>query len=87
MYREAMSAKGPKSIPTQLQLPGGVVLKAMPFRVVEFNDDGTPKLFELQPEGAFDIKQAATDNGTVVLFASEQLLRKSWRGKDTPKAG
>jgi hypothetical protein len=79
-----MSAKGPKSIPTQLQLPGGVVLKAMPFRVVEFNADGTPKLFELQPDGAFDIKNAATGDGTVVLFARETLLRQSWRGKATP---
>jgi hypothetical protein len=77
-----MHAKGPKSIPTQLQLPGGGILKAMPFRVVEFNDDGTPKLFELQPDGAFNIKDAATGDGTVVLFASEQLLRRSWRGKD-----
>ena len=41
-------SKGPKSIPTQIQLFGGAVLKGMPFKIVEFHPDGTPKLFELQ---------------------------------------
>ena len=72
--------KGPKSIPSQVQLPGGIVLKGMPFKIVEYNPDGTPKLFELQPAGAaFDIK---TD-GACVLFAQEELLRNSWPGKAT----
>ena len=72
--------KGPKSIPNQVQLPGGIVLKGMPFKIIEYNPDGTPKLFELQPPGPdFDIK---TD-GACVLFAREELLRNPWPGKDT----
>ena len=80
--------KGPKSIPNQVQLPGGVMLKGMPFKVVEYNPDGSPKLFELQPPGeSFDIKQAATGDGTCVLFAQEKLLRRSWSKKGTTREG
>lgn len=75
-------SKGPKSIPTQIQLFGGAVLKGMPFKIVEFHPDGTPKLFELQADGSFDIKKASTRDGTCVLFASEELLRTPWREKD-----
>ena len=72
--------KGPKSIPNQVQLPGGILLKGMPFKIIEYNPDGTPKLFELQPpDSGFDIK---TD-GACVLFAREELLRSPWPGKDT----
>ena len=70
--------KGPKSIPSQVQLPGGIVLKGMPFKIVAYNPDGSPKLFELQPPGpGFDVKA----EGTCVLFASEELLRNPWPGK------
>ena len=72
--------RGPKSIPSQVQLPGGITLKGMPFKVVEYNPDGSPKLFELQPADApFDTKQ----DGTCVLFAREELLRSPWPGKST----
>jgi len=71
-------SKGPKSIPSQVQLPGGIVLKGMPFKIVEYNPDGTPKLFELQPSDAtFDIKE----EGACILFAREELLRSPWPGK------
>lgn len=67
--------KGPKTIPTKVQLPGGISLKGMPFKIVEYHPDGTPKLFELLPASApFDIKQEST----CVLFASERLLRSPW---------
>lgn len=79
--------KGPKSIPSQLQLPGGTVLKGMPFKIVEFHPDGTPKLFELQPDDSFDIKKASTRDGTCVLFASEELLRTPWREKKDTSSG
>ena len=70
--------KGPKSIPSQVQLPGGITLKGLPFKIVAYNPDGTPKLFELQPPGpGFDIKA----EGTCVLFAREELLRNPWPGK------
>lgn len=75
--------KGPKSIPSQVQLPGGITLKGMPFKIVAYNPDGSPKLFELQPPGpGFDIKVA----GTCVLFAQEELLRNPWSRKD-PSSG
>jgi hypothetical protein len=76
-------SKGLKSIPSQVQLSGGVILKGMPFKVVEYHPDGSPKLFELQPANAFDLKQASTGDGTCVLFAREDLLRSSWTRKDT----
>ena len=72
--------KGPRSIPTQVQLPGGLVLKGLPFKIVEYHPDGSPKLFELQPSGpGFDIKA----DGACVLFAHEELLRSPWPGKST----
>ena len=55
------------------------MLKAMPFKIVEYNHDGTPRLFELQPPGeGFDIQQASTGDGTCILFASEKLIRSPW---------
>ena len=69
---------GPKSIPTQVQLPGGVVLKSIPFKIIAYNGDGTPKLFELQPvDGTFDIRA----DGSCVLFAHEDWIRVPVPGK------
>jgi hypothetical protein len=77
-----MQKKGPKSIPSQVQLPGGITLKGVPFKIVEYNPDGTPKLFELLPLGAaFDI----TENDTCVLFARETVMRKPWQNGKPPK--
>ena len=77
---QKQKSSGPKSIPNQVQLPGGLVLKGMPFKIVEYNSDGTPRLFELQPSGPdFDIKA----DGSCVLFAREELLRSPWPRKDT----
>lgn len=74
--------KGPKTIPSQLQLPGGILLKGLPFKIVAYNDDGTPKLFELQPTNApFDI----TQESTCVLFAREELLRAPWPDNRPPR--
>jgi hypothetical protein len=73
--------KGPKSVPSQVQLPGGIVLKGVPFKIVEYNPDGTPRLFELQPTGApFDIK----DDGACVLFAREEIVRSPWNDGKPP---
>jgi hypothetical protein len=61
-----------------VQLPGGILLKGMPFRIVAYNDDGTPRLFELQPAGApFDLKEV----GTCHLFAHEDWIRSPLRPK------
>ena len=73
-------SKGPKSIPSQVQLPGGIVLKGIPFKIVAYNPDGTPKLFELQPPSpGFDIKA----DGACVLFAREDWIRSPVPGKNT----
>ena len=71
--------KGPKTIPSQVQLPGGVILKGLPFKIVEYNPDGSPKLFELQPP---DTRVGTAAEGSCVLFASETLLRNPWPDKD-----
>lgn len=68
---------GPKAIPSQVQLPGGVVLKGMPFKIVAYNPDGSPKLFELQPPGPHDLNA----EGACVLFADETWIRKPVEGK------
>lgn len=66
--------KGPKTIPSQVNLPGGIKLKGMPFKIVEYNADGSPRLFELQPPGPHDLSA----DGACVLFAREELLRNPW---------
>jgi hypothetical protein len=65
------------NIPTQVKIAGGVTLKAMPFKIVEYNDDGTPKLFELQPAGPHDMSA----DGACVLFAQEEWIRAAQPGK------
>jgi hypothetical protein len=66
--------KGPKTIPSQVNLPGGIKLQGMPFKIVEYNRDGSPRLFELQPPGPHDLSV----DGACVLFAREELLRNPW---------
>lgn len=61
-----------KRIPGVVQLPGGVKLSAVPFRVVERHADGSPRLFELMPRGA-EIK----GEGVWALFADEESIRRS----------
>jgi len=76
------SYRGPKTIPSQVQLPGGIVLKGMPFKIIEYNPDGSPKLFELQPTTApFDIR----DDGACVLFAREEIIRNPWKDGKPPQ--
>ncbi len=69
--------KGLKSIPSQVQLPGGVLLKGMPFKIVEYHPNGTPKTFELLPPGPHDIKA----DGACILFAQEEWIRNPVPGK------
>jgi hypothetical protein len=53
----------------------------MPFKIVEYNPDGSPKLFELvSPGPGFKADAYA---GECVLFANEDLLRNPWPRKDT----
>jgi hypothetical protein len=78
-----LKPKGPKTIPSQVQLPGGIVLKGLPFKIVAYNDDGSPRLFELQPS---DAPVGTTADDSCVLFANEDLLRNPWPGKGPPRA-
>lgn len=65
-----MKRKGLKSVPSQVQLPGGVTLKGLPFRILTYNDDGSPKTFELLPAGS-----KPTDAAACTLFADETWIR------------
>lgn len=65
-------------IPNQVTIAGGVVLKAMPFTIVAYNDDGTPKLFELRaPNEPHDMSK----DGACVLYAQEEWIRSPQPGK------
>jgi hypothetical protein len=66
------------NIPSQVRIAGGITLKAMPFKIVAYNDDGSPKLFELQPAGAPHDMSA---DGACVLFAHEEWIRSPQPGK------
>lgn len=59
------------AIPSVVQLPGGVRLSGVPFRVTEYAEDGTPKIFEILPQGA------STGRGIWTLFADEEAIRAS----------
>lgn len=69
--------KGLKAIPSVLQLPGGIQLKAMPFTIVEYHDDGRPKLFEIKDDGPHPLGV----DGNCVLFAQEAWIRSRHPGK------
>lgn len=81
MKQKQKPSRGPKAIPSQLQLPGGVVLKAMPFKIVEYHQNGTPKLFELRPA---DVHHDMKIDGNCVLFANEVWIRAPRPGKPAP---
>ena len=57
-----------KKIPSVVQLPGGVRLKAIPFIVVRYDDEGRPMTFERAPMGTPITK------GVYALFAHEESL-------------
>jgi hypothetical protein len=69
-----MKNKGPKTIPSVVQLPGGITLKGLPFKILTYNDDGSPKTFELQPRGS-----VPTGTDACTLFANEEWIRGSVR--------
>lgn len=61
--------------PSVVQLPGGIRLSAIPFRVVERNADGSPKLFEICPPGT--AVEGVRDMWT--LYADAVSIRKDER--------
>ena len=71
-----------ESAPAQVQLPGGILLKPLPFKITEYEGD-SPKRFELLPRNA-----VVADGGAehaCVLFAREDLMRSEWPGGRPPR--
>jgi hypothetical protein len=65
-----------KSIPSVVQLPGGVRLHGLLFVCVDYNEDGSPKTFELQ---AADLPKPPGKRDEWVLFAHEEQIRAPGR--------
>lgn len=59
-------SKPPSSTPSVVQLPGGITLRGLPFKVVDRNPDGSIKTLELLPRG---------ERGPIVLYANEEWIR------------
>lgn len=55
-----------KKPPSVVQLPGGIKIQGLPFRITERHEDGRPKTFELLPSG---------EKGDCILFADESWIR------------
>lgn len=58
------------SPPSVVQLPGGVRLSGVAFKVVGYDADGRPLTFEIMPPG---------ERGTCVLYADEAWIRSRQR--------
>lgn len=56
------------SPPSVVQLPGGVRLSGIPFRITERHEDGSPKTFEILPA----LTSSPVD---CVLYANEEWIR------------
>jgi hypothetical protein len=67
-----------KTIPSVVQLPGGVRLHGLLFVCVDYHDDGSPKTFELQPA---DAPKRAGKRDELVLFAHEEQIRAPGRAE------
>lgn len=65
-------SRKPAKIPGTVQLPGGIRLSAVRFKVVERHEDGSPKLFEILPRG---MSADAADSEVWALFADEERIR------------
>lgn len=65
-----MATKKRIGIPSVVQLPGGIKLNGVAFRVVERHANGSPRLFEIMPPG----EPMPSDGWT--LFADEDAIRK-----------
>lgn len=57
-----------KKNPTVVQLPGGVTLRGLQFKVIDYNEDGSPLTFELLDKGE--------TGGDWRLYADEEAIRK-----------
>lgn len=65
-----MATKKLSKPPNQVQLPGGVTLKGVPFRILTYDDAGAPLTFEMLPRGDTSNERVWT------LYADEEAIRK-----------
>lgn len=64
-----MSKKHLSSVPEKIQLPHGIQLRKIPFKILAYHDDGSPKTFEILPQN-----ETSSD---CFLFAQEEWIRSS----------
>jgi hypothetical protein len=60
-----------KKTPSVVQLPGGVRLNGVPFKITGYDVNGAPKTFEILPSDA--------SHRDCVLFADERWIRSKHR--------
>lgn len=56
------------SPPSVVQLPGGIRLSGVPFKIVDRHEDGSPKTFEILP-------RMTSTKPDCVLYADEEWIR------------
>ena len=61
-----------KKVPGVVQLPGGITLRGVPFKVVDYNLDGSPKTFEILPR---NVDTDRVEKPVWWLFADEDAIR------------
>ena len=62
---------GPRSIPSVVQLPGGIRLRGVAFQITELDAEGRPLRFEVLPVE----RQHETGPLIWILYADETVLR------------
>jgi hypothetical protein len=70
MNKHTKPKRGLSSIPSVIQLPGGVQLKPMPMNITSYDEEGRPKTFEILPAGETPDKVDGC-----FLFAQEEWIR------------
>lgn len=66
-----MSKRGLKSRPSVVQLPGGILLQGVRFRLTKRDADGRPLMFEVLPPN-----DRTPDEDVWILYAHEESIRK-----------
>jgi hypothetical protein len=71
-----MTKKKGIGIPSVVQLPGGIRLRPIPFRVTDYDTNGRPLKFEIMPFGTTEADTEKEPKPVFWLFASEEEVRK-----------
>ena len=64
-----------KAVPSVVQLPGGIKLQAIPFKVIKRDEAGRPIVFQIMPAGT----PLGNDDEMWALFADEASIRAAKR--------